>query len=119
MEAEGIAEMDGDAEVVEAASGATGFVCAAEVEDKASVVAEFAVNNPGELREPLDVFLLAFVAVFLLALESKGGTGEDEIDTGIRQAFQEVQRVAAVGGSPIGDVCGRGVFQMHDATLSL
>src|SRR5436189_302576 len=52
VEAKFVAEMNRDAEVVEAASGRAGFVSAAEVEDEAAVVLEFAMHDPGELREP-------------------------------------------------------------------
>ena len=77
------------------------------------------MNDAGELGEPFDVFGLQFVAVFFFAEECERRAGEDEVDAGVWQSLKQVQRVAAVGGSPVGDVSRRGRFQKHDATLSL
>ena len=69
--------MNWHSEVVEASRGRTEFVSAAKVEHKAAVIFELAMNKPGKLREPRDILCLCFVAVFLLALESKRRAGEN------------------------------------------
>ena len=113
MEAEFVAEMNRDAEIVEASRGGTWFVSTAEVEHEAAVFLELTVHEPGELGEPRHILGLRFVAVFLLALEREWGAGENEVDACIRKAREQVKRVAAIRRSPVRDVGGRMIFQRH------
>ncbi len=113
VETEFVAEMNRDAEVVEAARGRAEFVSAAEVEDETAVVLELAMNEPGKLCEPRDIFGLGFVAVFFFALEGEGRAGEDEVDAGIWQRGKQVERIAAIRRSPVGEVGGCVLFQNH------
>ena len=115
VEAEFVAEMNRDAEVVEASRGRTWFVSPAEVEHEAAVLLELTVHEPGELGEPRHILRLRFVAVFLLALEREWRAGENEVDAGIGKAREQVEGVAAIRRSPVREVGGRMIFQRHES----
>jgi hypothetical protein len=63
-----ITESNGYAKVIKAPDRNALLIGAAHVKNKAAVIAQFAIDQLGKLRQPVDILMLVFVTVFLLAL---------------------------------------------------
>ena len=69
VEAYVVAEPKQDPVLIEAAYRYALLVGAAEIENEAAVIGEFPKNETGKVGEPINILVLIFVAVLLLALQ--------------------------------------------------
>src|SRR5438552_13994941 len=115
METVLVAQTEHDAEVVERAHGASALVSAAEVEHEAAGGLEHTPDRLGESQQPLDVRVLGFVAVLLLALERERRRGDYKINGLGRKQREQVERIAYMGCAPLRGVkwCGQRVTHVN------
>ena len=85
MEADVVAESQQRAELIQTADGMALLVRSADVDDETAIRRHLREHEGCKLRQPFNVLILISVAVFLLALESKGRAGDDEVDAVVFQ----------------------------------